>query len=164
MVGSEYHGGTGTEGIVSPSSSVVLRVIPAAASCGTCRLLVRSDGGRPRLAVLAVLKENAKATKGALALLVVLTKRGDDRIIAATRADGHRHRQRRGAMLFIRYDEADCRALPTCDVRPASDTTRPEMSNPSSPSSITTKSQRDQSVISPIDPDATRHQPATHKS
>ena len=97
MVGSEYHGGTGTEGIVS--SSIVALV--SAASCVASRLLVvRGDGGRPRLAVLEVLNGNAKATKDALALLAALTKRRDDKTIAATSADGHGQQQRKGAMVL----------------------------------------------------------------
>ena len=99
MVGSEYHGGTGMEGIVSSSTSIVALV--SAASCVASRLLVlvlRGDGGRPRLTVLEVLKENAKVTTDVLALLVVLAKRRDDKRSAAT-LDGHGQEQR-GAMLF----------------------------------------------------------------
>ena len=100
MVGSEYHGGTGTEGIVSSSFIVAL---VSAASCVASRLLilvVRGDGGRPRLTVLEVLKENAKVTTDVLALLVlvVLAKRRDNKRSAAT-LDGH-GQQQRGAMLF----------------------------------------------------------------
>ena len=96
MVGSEYHGGTGTEGIVSLS----IVALVSAASWVASRLLVRvvrGDGGRPRLTVL---KENAKATKDVLGLLAVPTKRSNDKRSAAT-CDGHgQQQQRRGAMLF----------------------------------------------------------------
>ena len=95
MVGSEYHGGIGTEGIVS---SFLVDLVPAA-SCVEIRMLVQG-GRRPRLATRA-LKENAKVTNDVLVLLVVvLAKRRDSTTSAATN-DGHgRHQQRRGAMLF----------------------------------------------------------------
>ena len=102
MVGSEYHGGTGTEEIVSSTSIVAL---VSAASCVASRLLilaVRGEGGRPRLTVQEVLKENAKVTTDVLAQLVVLAKRRDDKRSAAT-LDGH-GQQQRGAMLFrVKY-------------------------------------------------------------